>query len=249
MDTLITNPKPTAYIKMQLHLERHKYRKGAYYGDTPADPSRRAKSNFRVTKRHDCMAVIFHNTYILRAYPDGRVMLDCGGWASHPTTKDAVNDALARFARHIPGRLHSTKYKGLNQLCLGSVAYYDGITFDSNGVQLSEPKPFMMRRINRDESADFRRGIKESGFKDMFKLLHATVPADLRPRYFDTRRLADKLTDPDRAVDWPEIVAYYKWAPNWEPAERDASACWQGIMAECKSRMYETAPSDVIRLI
>lgn len=237
----------TTFTRLQLHLERHKYTKGQFKGDAPAE--NRSATHFRVVKHSTYMAVRMHGTDIITAYPDGRVTIDCRGWAGHTTTKERLNYALARFFPALRGYLHSCKFKGLSQLCLGSVVYYDGITFDANGVQLSEPKPFMMRRINREKSTTLRREIKASGFADTFKLLHATATPDMRPRWIDTSRLADKLTDSERACDWPEIIAHYKWTSAYRFAlERDASACWQAIMAECKSRMYELVPSDVTRL-
>ena len=38
------------YTKLSMHLSRHQYKRGQYKGDAPADPSRRGKNHFRVTR-------------------------------------------------------------------------------------------------------------------------------------------------------------------------------------------------------
>lgn len=90
---MIDHPKPTLYTTLSLHHSRYEYKRGYYLGDAPAIADKRWKSHFRVQKLRDCMAVMFHNTRIIRAYPDGTVMLDSAGWSDSPTTR-------AAFASH-----------------------------------------------------------------------------------------------------------------------------------------------------
>jgi hypothetical protein len=91
------NPDTTAHALLSRHLERHQYTKGAYKGDAPADSSRRGKTHFRVVRRGEALAVLFHRTEILIAYPDGTVQLYTNGYHMNPTTRQAMSHALTRF--------------------------------------------------------------------------------------------------------------------------------------------------------
>lgn len=250
------------YDKLKFHLERHIYKRGYNKGDAPADQSRRGRSHHRVVQRADCMAIRFHSADIVRAYPDGRVMLDCRGWVTSITTMTAVRDANKFLS--FPLTIGSRSIMSLNQMVVRTpntdmVHYYDGITFDGEGKVISELRPFRARRIDKAESKEFVDGLKTSGFKDMFKLLYSTVQLpEGTIGVYDPRRLSDILTDPEYAADWPHIIAKYKYAQQWEFRNGQmsrgwvevgtAKSCWSRIMAECKRNMYSNIDTEVVSI-
>jgi hypothetical protein len=144
--------KTTYHGKLKLHLERHIYKRGQYKGDAPMEARQRSKNHYRVIDRGTHMAVRFHNTDIIKAYPDGKITIDCEGWADRITTKTHLNMAL-------PGAYYVASYKvhSHSQLVVrtqtGRYRYYDGITFDADGTPTTELKPFLARRIDKDQVA------------------------------------------------------------------------------------------------
>jgi hypothetical protein len=58
-------------------------------------------NNTRLIDYGDCVVVKYHATYIITIYPDGRYLLDNGGWYT-VTTK-------ARMNRYAPVRIYSHK--------------------------------------------------------------------------------------------------------------------------------------------
>lgn len=247
----------TTYAKLKLHLERHEYKRGQFKGDAPLDAKRRGLSHTRVFDNGLRRGVIMHNTRILTAYDDGRFVLDSGGWHAHPTTRDAIGRAL-RFTPISGSYLHSRIVGGISQTalhlaCGGRVLYYDGMQFDAEGKLTTPLKPFMQRRINREESKEFMQEVKDSGFKDMYALLYATSPEP--DGLLSTRSntaLREAITRDYMAHTWGEIVQglkykveydYRKGRAIWFP-RGDAKYCWSMLMSACKKEMYETVKSD-----
>ncbi len=242
-----------AYTKLQMHLERHMYKRGKYKGDAPADRHKRGKSHFRVVKMGDCFAVRMYAVNIIKAYPDGRVVINTNTWYDSSTTRLRLNEAMG-FTGF--GRLYMQKVMGLSQpvfrVGINSYLYYDGMEFDESGKLLSAPKPFEMRRIDKDESKEFMAEVKASGFKDMFPLLYATATPGTQTVY----RMQDMITDSDQAHRWPDIISAYKFeriynykAGRYELLEKSAAkACWNAIMKECKKGMYVTLKSTTTTL-
>ena len=247
------------YTKMQAHLTKHVYTKGAHQGDAPVDGSRRGRVTHRVVKRYDHMAVIMHGTSILRAYEDGSFVLDTARWYDSPTTKQAMCVAL-KFTPLAGHHIYSKKVFGKPHQCITLkdgrvVKYYDGMKFDADGVLTTPLVPFERYGISKKESKEFTDGIKSSGFKAMFPLLYATckAPAKGVTSLPDIRNLADTLTTDYRAPAWPELIEYFKFTPAYDYKTQtriclersDAKSCWSAIMKACKSRMYETTTSTV----
>jgi hypothetical protein len=238
------------YTKLQMHLERHMYKRGQYKGDAPADRRHRGKSHFRVVKHHDRMVVRLHSANIITAYPDGRVVIDTNGWQDYSTTRLRLNEAMGFVGF---GQLCMRKIMGLSQPVFrvgnNSYRYYDGMEFDDSARLLSAPKPFEMRRIDKDESKEFITEVKASGFQDMFPLLYASTT----PGTAAVHRMQDMITDADHAHRWPDIISAYKFervynykAGKYELLEKgDAKSCWNAIMKECKKNMYVTLKSDI----
>jgi hypothetical protein len=247
------------YDKLKFHLERHMYKRGTYKGDAPADKSRRGRSHHRVVERTQFIAIRFHNTDIVRAYPDGRVMIDCNGWASSITTMTAVRDANKFLTFELV--VGSRSVMGLNQVVVRTkdgpmVRYYDGITFDGEGNIITPLRTFRARRIDKAESKEFMDGLQASGFKNMYKLLYNTVQPPEGTAYVQPRRLNDVLTNPEHAADWPHLIAKYKYAHKWvgfsgirDWVEVDnAKTCWSRIMAVCKRSMYNDIDTEVVSI-
>jgi len=247
------------YDKLKLHIADHAYKRGQYKGDAPADKSRRGRSHHRVVQRADCMAIRFHRTDIVRAYPDGRVMIDCNGWVDSITTMTAVRDAnkFLSFTLSIGSR----SVMSLNQMVVmrggETILYYDGITFDGEGNVITPLRPFEARRIDKAESKEFMDGLQASGFKDMYKILYATVqPPEGTLGVYTPRRLSDILTDPETASAWPDIIAKYKYEHRWTgfggnrewQESGTAKTCWSRIMAVCKKDMYSTIKTEVVSI-
>ena len=241
------------YSKLLMHLERHMYKRGANKGDAPADRHNRGKSNFRVVKYSDRMAVRMFATNLLTAFPDGRVVITTHDYWTSNTTRLRLNDAMGFVGF---GQISMRKIMGLSQPVFragnNTYRYYDGMEFSEDGKLLSPPQPFQMRRIDKEESKTFMEDIKASGFKDMFPLLYATTT----PGTTAVHRMRDMVTDADHAHRWPDIISAYKFgrvynykASQYEMLEKgDAKSCWSAIMKECKKNMYETLKSDITTL-
>ena len=221
MDT--TNPHTT----LALHIQRHKYTKGAHTGEAPADTSRRAKTHFRVLHYpyNDTYAVRFHATDILTAYTDGRIRLHTNGWHDSPTTRDAMRDAIF-IATKQRAYLHSVRHNGLSQTALSigtrTLRYYDGMEF-LNGQLVTTEAPFERYVADKEARAVVRA--EAQPLRDVMPLLLASLPEGNRtalPGYWDAasaRRLRDMLQDPDK---WQGIVARHAkgtpqrtWSSIW----------------------------------
>lgn len=228
------------YENLLAHIDKHKYLRGAHKGDAPLDPKRRRKSENRVTNRGTYAAVIRWRTEILRAYPDGRVVLDCDGWGPQPTTKEAMNYALS-IADIGVGWLNSVRHKGVSQLALGQWHYYDGMALmpSSDGYKPTVLQSFRGRRKDKSQTQEFREGLKTSGFYALFPVLYLNATESDRPMTLDPVRLSEALTDPSVADQWPRIVAYYKF--DWvRMALNPLTNRWERVYEEeAMNRAYQ----------
>jgi len=249
----------TVYTSMQLHLARHMYKRGKHKGTAPLDGSRRGRNHERVRETAvGNMAVRFHNTDVITVQPDDSFVVSCDGWFRSPTTRICMNDAFRKFFYPVPG-LHVSVYNGVkfskNQPIVSvngkEYRYYDGITFSASGELLSEHRPFEAKRIDRDETKELHDGLKESGFKDVFKLLHVAASSDdemWQPNGVRaSRQLRDILTNPDLSHNWPGVIRKYAFAYTFEWRTRQdsyvkftAQQTWTAIMKAAKEDLYET---------
>jgi len=248
----------TIYTAMQLHLARHMYKRGKHKGTAPLDGSRRGRNHERVRETAvGNMAVRFHNTDVITVQPDDSFVVSCDGWFRSPTTRICMNDAFGAFFRD--AGLRVSVYKGVkfskNQPIVSvngkEYRYYDGISFSSSGELLSQLKPFEAKRIDRDETKELHDGVKASGFKDVFKLLHVAASSDdemWQPNGARAaRQLRDILTNPDRSHNWPGVIRKYAFAYTFEWRTRSdsyvkftAQQTWTAIMKAAKEDLYET---------
>lgn len=211
-----------AHTKLKLHLDRYAYKRGRNKGDAPADSSRRAKTHFRVVQGNGGQMIVrFHNADILSAYEDGHIVLNTNGWHGSPTTRTAMNEALCFFGM---GGVGSVRKGGFSQTGIRvngkTYRYYDGMSFAADGTLLSEAKPFTARRIDREETAEFRREIKESGFVDMFPVLFATAEM---PTNWYIRSVKDAMCSEHLAGQWPTLVAQAKYGNKLYYSHRPAA--------------------------
>jgi hypothetical protein len=250
------NVTSTAHAKLTAHLEKHMYKRGYNIGDAPAD--NRGKTNFRVVKRGENIAVRFHSTDILTAYPNGDIMLDCRGWASATTTRAAMDFALRRFQPSYTS-MGIRNFKSNSQLCLylpGSrvVRYYDGIRISQTGEVLTPLQAFRCVRMNTEKSKALADGVKASGFKDMFAMLYNT--AKLEHKWaVDMWRCGrhDTITNSANAEHWQGLVAGFKFVGDYRhesiPEGDTPARAWTRCMSAFKTHMYETVDTEVTAII
>jgi hypothetical protein len=243
----------TAYQTALLHISRYAYQRGQYKGEAPADPSSRRKNHFRMMALTGRCVVRFHNANIITAYENGDIEFDARGWVDSPTTRAAFCDGLSALKIHNISNPYGMAHRSTRHTVVKAAGktyvYYDGMKFNQEGTLLTAPKPFRETRIDKEETAELARELEASGFKAMYKVIYATCePVTNRTMYLGANQMRDKLTDADRACDWPEIVASYKYLPMYRggPVERGtAASCWSAIMAELKRGMYNTRDTNI----
>lgn len=251
------------YTKLYAALEKNKYLHGQFKGDAPADPSRRSRNHIRIVSYADKMVIRMHNTDIIKAYPDGSICLDARGWYPNPTTREAFNDAFRKYGTGPRLYIGSKNVFSVSQTAIfvggKPYLYYDGMTFDAEGVLTSSPHPFRARRIDKAETAELAEGVKSSGFKGMFPLLYATCQPTDTPTHVSRANLVGILTAEHHTNKWSELVATYKYTSTlgWRggvchssPTEAgNAKTCWSSIMAVAKAGMYRVVDSTTTEIL
>lgn len=223
--------QPTAHANLLRHLERHQYTRGECKGDAPADPSRRGKSHFRVRKQGATMAVRFHNTDILTAHEDGTIVLNCAGWDTAPTTREAMSYALKAAGLH--GRMRTKNLGGYVNTVLsvqgcGTYVYHDGLTLDSQGRLVTNPRPLIKRIKDKDQTKEFREASAE--FRAVLPVLHsACAPAGGVRRGAGLDFVVGMIQNPEH---WPDLV-YAFYQPT-------AQETWRAIYADATRDMTTT---------
>ena len=246
----------TPYELLNLHLQRHVYKRGANKGDAPLE--KRSKSHVRIWRVDaNTLAVRMYETDILTVRSDGTFTIALDSWETS-TTKSWLNYAF-RVAR-IDMTIGTKSVMSLNQLTIrtpdGWYVYYNGMDFDANCRPTSGAKPFYARRINKTEVAEFMLGVEQSGFKAMFPVLYGAARTDDQAFGLRDRNLDIKLTDPDYASDWSAIIANRKFEKQWEWTGSanhtfklvevgTAKSCWAGLMREAKAGMYDNVETEV----
>lgn len=258
MDTVTTDTnKPTMHTILRLRIERSAYKRGVNKGAAPMGP--RWKSHYLAIDRGTHIAVRFHNTDIVRAYPDGTVIIDCNGYSGHMTTKTHLNDAL-RLMPNASVRMYSTKINSLSQ-CLLYVGnkryrYYDGITLNREGAVTTGLLPFQARRINKAEVAELNADMIESGFKDAFRVLWSQATEEdaaafrksMAPHNFRNNRTS--LVQSHNSNQWLGAIAEFSFERTWvqdkttgamrhTTIKHDHQQVWSRMMKWIKADMYE----------
>ena len=221
-------------MNIQHHLDRYKYTKGQFAGDAPADPSMRHKSHFRVLA--DARRVRFHGTDIL-TLTDTTIHLCAGGWASSPTTRDALRYAVERFTnirsfyihsprvpsqRDIPGQylLAYTRPDGSRV----QTRWHDDLAIDLATLLPLNPQPIMYRRADlaarREARAAMHTFLQALPILTMPTLdaatraaAHHALPREIMhavadPTPIRSRVLRELASDPTRADLWPHVATF-----------------------------------------
>jgi hypothetical protein len=252
------------YDKLKLHLDEHMFKRGENKGDAPA--GKRSKAHYRVVHRvlpgTESMRVRFHKTDVITAWRDGAVRFDTAGWFHSRTTREAIDGALPFLSFKCYG-LHGASIMSQKQMTISVkdkyFKYYDSITFNADGEMLTEPRPFIMKRINKAESAELMAEF--AVFKEMLPVLHSTCAPLAKPipyihereRTLGAATLRGILSDPSKADRWLELIATYKYSRAYDWISREyvitetgsAKACWAAFMAICKAPLYEQHDSTV----
>ena len=214
-----------AYQKMEAHLAEHAYKRGAYAGDAPADPSRRGRTHYRVVRDSaTVLAVVFHYTQILRAHADGTVEINVAGYIDSPTTREALWNATAKFWRptqllsHIENgyRNHKLRVYGT-----GSCVFTGYGHFRSDGKPLFKPTPLKAYRSDREARKAWDEATAE--FKQVFPLLfagHVRQPVRYAPFPYSSK---DLIADPQT---WPSVVQAMAYQRRGTDAPDDPKKAW-----------------------
>jgi hypothetical protein len=250
----------TPYGTLRSHINEHKYRRGAHAGDAPLDPKRRRRDWERVVQRFDHIAIRRYSTDIIEVYPDGRVVLNFGGWDSSTTTRHCAKVAL--YLMGIRSYVGLVRYKGLSStgitLPSGTYKYYPGITLvQKDGEWLPEKTtPFAARVADREERKAFDEALKASGFKDLFPLLYVNSDSGDAAYINSPMRLQELITDHKYAEFWPSIVTAVKWMRHQHYnhlshcivntyTARTVSETWAALVNTIKKDMIKTITTDV----
>lgn len=238
-----------AHTKLKLHLERHVYKRGRNKGDAPADSARRAKTHFRVVQGNGGQMIVrFHNADILSAYEDGHIVLDTRGWHASPTTRIAMNEALCFFGMGAVGSVRKGGYSQTSIRVMGKTyRYYDGMAFAVDGTPMTPLKVFTAKRTDREETAEFRADIKESGFVDVFPVLYQA--AEVPTRKWLHTPMHKIMTSDVHANSWPDLVALAKYS-TWQsqhlnrPAHDNHKAALRSLIASVTRNMTKLVDLD-----
>lgn len=227
------------YLKLKLHVARHKYTKGQYAGSAPADTSRRGKSHFRVDYDAHRAFITFHNTRILTcAAGSDTIKLDSGGWDESPTTREAMRGAIY-LATGEGMYLHTVRKNGYTQTAIAGRVFYDGMEF--RGRELVSPaKPFKMYRTDREATKAVRDAAES--FRAVLPVIHdgiSRVSTHVRNAAWyslgrtDKDRIMAAFQDPGR---WPLLIAWFK---------RDTyQQTWAAIYSAATAGMRIVAPTN-----
>ena len=239
-----------AHTKLKLHLERYVYKRGRNKGDAPADSSRRGKTHFRVIKGNGGQMIVrMHNADLMTAYEDGRIVLNTRGWHDSPTTRGCMNEALCFFGM---GHVSSMRYRGYSQAILGmngkTYRYYDGMEFSADGTLLTPAKPFSAKITDRDETAEFRADVKESGFADVFPILYAAAEPT-NDHWMGTSPERVMRSDA-HANSWPQLISIIKYQSYYhrsrnQPKHPDHKAALRALFASVTKNMTKFVDTDV----
>ena len=240
-----------AHTKLKLHLERHMYKRGRNTGEAPADASRRGKTHFRVIEGNGGQMIVrMHNADLLTAYEDGRIVLNTRGWHDSQTTRSCMGEALTNFFQW--GYLCSVRHGSYSQTGIRmngkTYRYYDGMEFSAEGALLTPAKVFTAKRTDREETAEFRADIKESGFVDMFPVLYAAATVPEQSWYGHPAKKV--MTSEYHANDWPQLVSLTKYPGYWYrsrnlPKYDNHKDALRALIASVTKNMTKLVDTDV----
>jgi hypothetical protein len=120
--------------------------------------------------------------------------------------------------------------------------------FSADGVLLTPAKVFTAKLTDRDETAEFRADIKESGFADVFPILYnAAEPSNDHWIGTPTRKL---MTSDVHANQWPQLISLtkypgYLYRTKGIPKHSDHKAALRSLMASVTKNMTKLVDTVV----
>lgn len=235
------DPSVTPFGNLRLHIQRHAYKKGRHAGAAPADTSRRGKSHFRVENHGYYIDIVFHCTSILRAFDDGRVVLQAGGYETSPTTRAALEDAL--WLAGYKGWLRSDRRNGYLNTAITlpparggawiRVGWADGITISPTG-EVTGYAPIKTYRADKEARKAWRE--QAQPFKEMLPILLAGLEAQGGAYHpYGLHSMADAALNPEQWPDLAQYLAYktgYDVATAWRYLDREATENMRVVVSE-----------------
>lgn len=244
------------HAKLSRHLEWHVYTKGAFKGDAPADGNRRGRTHHRVVRANNGdMIVRFHHCDLLRASPDGSIVLRTDGYSGSPTTREAFRDALRTFT---PWRacLKTRTLNGYTQTVLqgrtiagqacSEIAWSCGTTISPDGVLDNHGAHIYRYVADLPARKAWASNPMVREFKSVLPLLFSAHPN--RPEYSDyldaryrntqiigSRRLSDAIMHPEC---WPDLIVALRYP------YRTHEAAWKAMRAMATEHMRNTVAID-----
>ena len=121
--------------------------------------SKKLCNNTYLKRLDDCIAVLLHCTYIIKYYPDGRIVLNTNGWET-VTTKDRLNGFLGW-----PFGICTISGRWFLRCRDGIYLYEDHMEIDKDGFPNTQPLPcFQLGELTGDDYEnmdEFYAGLKE----------------------------------------------------------------------------------------
>jgi hypothetical protein len=119
--------------------------------------------------------------------------------------------------------------------------------FSADGTLLTEAIVFTAKRADREETAEFRKEIKESGFVGMFPILYESAAV---PETHWVPRIKDAICSEYGAGQWPDIVALVKYPTYYHrtkniPNYHDHKQALRALIASHTKNMTKFVDTDV----
>lgn len=245
------------HAKLSRHLERHVYTKGAFKGDAPADGNRRGRTHHRVVRANNGdMIVRFHHCDLLRASPDGTIVLRTDGYSGSQTTREAFRDALRAFTPW-GACLKTRTLNGYTQTVLlghtiaespcSEIAWACGTTISPDGVVDNHGAHIYRYVADLPARKAWANNPMVREFKSVLPLLFSAHTS--RPEYSDyvnaryrslhhvvgSRHLSDAIMHPEY---WPDLIVALRYDyPTHE-------AAWKALRVMATEHMRNTVAID-----
>jgi hypothetical protein len=118
--------------------------------------------------------------------------------------------------------------------------------FAADGTPLTPLKQFTAKIADREETAEFRADIRDSGFVGMFPILYTAAGV---PDTHWVPRIKDAVCSEYGANEWPDIVALVKYPTYYhrnsaQPAHKDHKAALKSFIASHTRTMTKLVDLD-----
>lgn len=177
---------------------------------------KRSKQNMRIDKRVvdgvEVYEAVLYHTACVRWYPDGRVLVDDGGWATQST---------AKFIARVLGGVSACKVYDFVCVCVGASMWYaipkGGLMLEkvNDQYQPINPPKMYTHRYNREGTKRIRTLAKP--VLEYFKVMRAVMGEDAPTNWREERqkfrevRLADVLRRLPEEPSTETLAALFVW--------------------------------------